>query len=89
MPISYWGFNVYNATTFPIFSSDLFTAQGQRYNTTAIVTKNLEIDLVEYEKQGRVNLSSFFAVTYGFGFATIAAMHTLYSCGLVLWKVHN
>lgn len=76
MPISYWGLNVYNARTFPIFSSHLFTAQGQRYNTSAIVTKNLEIDWVQYEKQGRVNLSSFFAITYGFGFATIAATLT-------------
>ncbi|KAL6317784.1 hypothetical protein AAG906_030538 [Vitis piasezkii] len=76
MPISYWGLNVYNARTFPIFSSHLFTAQGQRYNTSAIVTKHLEIDWAQYEKQGRVNLSSFFAITYGFGFATIAATLT-------------
>lgn len=76
MPICYWGLNAYNARTFPIFSSDLFTYQGQSYNTSAIVTKNLEIDLMQYEKQGKVYLSSFFAITYGFGFAAIAATLT-------------
>lgn len=76
MPTAYWGLNLYNATTFPIFSPGLFTAQGQYYNITAIVNNKFEIDLEAYEKQGRVNLSSFFALTYGFGFATIASTLT-------------
>ncbi|XP_034677495.1 oligopeptide transporter 4-like [Vitis riparia] len=80
MPISYWGLNAYNARTFPIFSSHLFTAQGQSYNITAIVNDKFEIDLAQYEKQGRLNLSLFFALTYGFGFATIAS--TLSHVGL-------
>ena len=76
MPIAYWGLNVYNAKTFPIFSAGLFTAQGQYYNITAIVNDKFEIDRDAYDKQGRVNLSSFFALTYGFGFATIASTLT-------------
>ncbi|KAM7514469.1 hypothetical protein LguiA_004052 [Lonicera macranthoides] len=75
-PISYWGLNVYNAKTFPIFSADLFTGQGQPYNITTIVNSKFEIDKVEYAKQGRINLSTFFALTYGFGFATIASTLT-------------
>jgi len=43
IPIAYWGLNAYNAKTFPIFSSDLFTAQGQEYNITLIVNKNFEL----------------------------------------------
>lgn len=73
MPICYWGFNVYNAKNFPIFSADLFTAEGQDYNISAIVNSKFEIDMGQYEKQGKVNLSMFFAVTYGLSFAAIAS----------------
>ncbi|KAI5655076.1 hypothetical protein M9H77_32263 [Catharanthus roseus] len=76
IPLSYWGFNVYNAKKFPIFSADLFTSQGQEYNITAIVNKNFELDKDQYAKQGSINLSTFFALTYGFGFATIASTLT-------------
>lgn len=71
---------MYNAKTFPIFSADLFTGQGQPYNITTIVNSKFEIDKAEYAKQGRINLSTFFALTYGFGFATIAS--TLTHAGL-------
>lgn len=73
MPLVYWGFNLYNANSFPIFSKNLFDSQGQDYNVSAIVNPNFEIDLQEYEKHGRVNLSVFFAMTYGIGFAAIVA----------------
>ncbi|XP_074564143.1 oligopeptide transporter 4-like isoform X2 [Curcuma longa] len=73
IPLCYWGFNLYDAKTFPIFSSDLFTASGQTYNITAIVNNNFEIDMAAYEQEGRINLSMFFALSYGFGFAAIAA----------------
>ncbi|XP_057496624.1 oligopeptide transporter 4-like [Actinidia eriantha] len=76
IPIAYWGLDVYGAKKFPIFSSQLFTDQGQRYNISAIVNKKFEIDMVQYEKQGRINLSMFFALTYGFGFAAIASTLT-------------
>ncbi|XP_011015796.1 PREDICTED: oligopeptide transporter 4-like [Populus euphratica] len=73
IPISYWGLNVYNAKTFPIFSSHLFDARGATYNITEVVNDKFELDLAQYDKHGRVHLSTFFALTYGFGFATIAA----------------
>ncbi|XP_058217158.1 oligopeptide transporter 4-like isoform X1 [Rhododendron vialii] len=73
IPVSYWGLGLYGARKFPIFSSHLFTGQGQQYNISAIVNEKFEIDLVEYGKQGPIHLSMFFALTYGFGFATIAA----------------
>ncbi|GFY90104.1 oligopeptide transporter 4 [Actinidia rufa] len=76
IPISYWGLDVHGAKKFPIFSSHLFTYQGQLYNISAIVNKNFEIDMVQYEKQGRINLSTLFSLTYGFGFATIASTLT-------------
>lgn len=73
IPVSYWGLNLYQAKNFPIFSSHLFDAQGQLYNVTAIVNDNFEIDMPAYEKQGRINLSVFFALTYGIGFAAVVA----------------
>jgi len=79
-PISYWGLNLYNAKNFPIFSSHLFTAIGQEYNITKIVNNNFEIDMPAYEEEGRINLSTFFALSYGFGFATIAATLTHVAC---------
>ncbi|KAJ0078126.1 hypothetical protein Patl1_37207 [Pistacia atlantica] len=76
IPVAYWGLDLYNAHRFPIFSSHLFMAGGQKYNISAIVNDNFEIDLVKYQEQGRINLSMFFALTYGFGFATIASTLT-------------
>ncbi|KAI4296464.1 hypothetical protein L6164_036420 [Bauhinia variegata] len=80
IPIAYWGFNVYGANKFPIFSSDLFDSQGQTYNVTAIVNNQFELNFDEYRKLGRINLSVFFALSYGFGFATIAATITHVAC---------
>lgn len=76
IPISYWGLNVYNAKNFPLYSSDLFTAQGQEYNISLIVNNQFQLDQAEYDKQGRISLSLFFTLTYGFGFATIASTLT-------------
>ncbi|KAF2296536.1 hypothetical protein GH714_040557 [Hevea brasiliensis] len=76
IPIAYWGLDLYNAHRFPIFSSHLFTAQGKKYDITAIVNDKFELDLPKYEEQGRIYLSMFFALTYGFGFATIASTLT-------------
>ena len=76
IPIAYWGLDMYSATRFPIFSSHLFTARGQKYNISAIVNDKFEISLAKYEEQGRIHLSMFFALAYGFGFATIASTLT-------------
>ncbi|KAJ9705508.1 hypothetical protein PVL29_003513 [Vitis rotundifolia] len=76
IPLAYWGFDMYNAHRFPIFSSHLFTSQGQRYDISAIVNDKFEINRQKYEEQGRINLSIFFALSYGFGFATIASTLT-------------
>jgi integral membrane sensor domain MASE1 len=76
IPVSYWGFDLFNATRFPIFSSHLFTAVGQKYNISAIVNDKFELDQTTYANQGRIHLSMFFALTYGFGFATIASTLT-------------
>lgn len=76
IPIAYWGLDLYSAHKFPIFSSHLFTSQGQKYDISAIVNDKFELDQDKYQEQGRIHLSMFFALTYGFGFATIASTIT-------------
>lgn len=76
VPTAYWGLNLYNAKTFPIFSSHLFTSNGTKYDITAIVNKQFEIDYEAYKKLGGINLSTFFALSYGLSFATIASTIT-------------
>lgn len=71
-PLSYW-FNAYDAKTFPIFSSKLFTSTGQIYNITDIIDSNFHLDLAAYDRQGRLHISTFFAMTYGVGFAALTA----------------
>jgi hypothetical protein len=71
-PAFYWG-NVYNARKFPIFSSDFFTSTGQTYNVSEVITENFQLDETAYNAYGRLHLSTFFAVTYGVGFAALAA----------------
>ncbi|KAM3207463.1 hypothetical protein ACQJBY_062610 [Aegilops geniculata] len=76
MPTAYWGMNLYNAKTFPIFSSHLFASNGSPYKIADIVNQQFRLDTEAYAKLGRINLSIFFAISYGFNFATIAATIT-------------
>ncbi|CAN6280599.1 unnamed protein product [Urochloa humidicola] len=76
VPTAYWGLNLYHARRFPIFSSHLFTFVGKGYDINAIVNDRFEIDMDAYQRQGRINLSTQFAVSYGLSFAAIAATIT-------------
>lgn len=71
-PISYWN-DVYNAKTFPIFSDGLFTSSGKPYNISSIIDPNFRLDIKEYEKNGPLRLSTFFAMSYGIGFASLSS----------------
>ncbi|GER53545.1 oligopeptide transporter [Striga asiatica] len=85
--IAYWGLNLYSAKTFPIFSSHLFNRNGGTYDVSSIVNDKFEIDLPAYEKQGRINLSVFFALTYGLNFAAVMATltHVAFFNGKEIW----
>ncbi|GER53541.1 oligopeptide transporter [Striga asiatica] len=87
MPVAYWGLNLYSAKTFPIFSSHLFNRNGGTYDVSSIVNDKFEIDLPAYEKQGRINLSVFFALTYGLNFAAVMATltHVAFFNGKEIW----
>ena len=76
IPLSYWKFDIYNAKRFPIFSSQLFTDAGQKYNTTRILTPEFGLNIDAYNNYSKLYLSTFFAFSTGFGFARIAATLT-------------
>ncbi|KAK7316507.1 hypothetical protein RJT34_00017 [Clitoria ternatea] len=86
-PFCYW-LNVYSAKTFPIFSKELFTSKGQIYNITDIIDSNFHLDLAAYERQGQLYLSTFFSMTYGVGFAALAAtvVHVALFHGREIWE---
>lgn len=71
-PIVYWN-NIYKANTFPIFSSSLFMANGTKYDILSIIDSKFHLDRGVYAHMGSVHMSSFFAMTYGLGFATLTA----------------
>ncbi|CAN0892858.1 Oligopeptide transporter 7, partial [Linum grandiflorum] len=86
-PLAYW-LNFYKAKTFPIFSDNLFTAGGQEYNITSIIDSSFHMDLAAYEKEGNLYLSTFFAMTYGVGFAALTAtiVHVAMFHGREIWE---
>uniref|UniRef100_A0A2N9IS65 Oligopeptide transporter n=1 Tax=Fagus sylvatica TaxID=28930 RepID=A0A2N9IS65_FAGSY len=86
-PINYWS-NVYNAKTFPLYSNSLFTSNGSEYDITSIINSKFHLDRANYAQIGPVHLSTFFAFTYGAGFATLTAtiMHVLLFSGSDLLK---
>ncbi|XP_047340578.1 oligopeptide transporter 6-like [Impatiens glandulifera] len=87
-PLTYWGFNSYDAKTFPLFSSKLFMGNGSVYDVTSIVDSRFRLDENAYGQYGRVYMSTFFAMTYGVGFATLSAtvVHIALFYGSDLWK---
>ncbi|WZY81360.1 hypothetical protein YC2023_027744 [Brassica napus] len=86
-PICYW-LNLYNAKTYPIFSSGLFMGNGSSYDVLSIIDNKFHLDRDIYAKTGPIQMSTFFAVTYGLGFATLSAtmVHVLLFHGSDLWK---
>lgn len=71
-PLMYFK-DLYNAKNFPIYSNEIFTANGSVYDTLGIINSDFEIDMARYAEAGKVHLSTFFAMTYGIGFATLSA----------------
>ncbi|CAK9146531.1 unnamed protein product [Ilex paraguariensis] len=86
-PLSYWK-NVYNAKNFPLFSEDLFMLDGSNYHTSSIINSHFHLDKAAYAKAGPLYISTFFAMTYGIGFATLSAtvVHVLLFNGRDMWK---
>ncbi|CAH9123430.1 unnamed protein product [Cuscuta epithymum] len=86
-PLTYWS-NVYHAKNFPLYSNDLFQLDGSHYNTSSIINSHFSLDAQAYNKVGPLFLSTFFAMTYGLGFATLSAtlVHVLVFNGRDIWN---
>ncbi|GAV84882.1 OPT domain-containing protein [Cephalotus follicularis] len=87
IPIAYWT-NSYEAKRFPLFTSQLFAADGAHYNVSRILNDaNFEFDRQGYDGYSRIHLSIFFAYAYGLSFAVLAASitHVALFHGKDLW----
>lgn len=79
---------MFEAKNFPIVSNKLFMGNGSVYNISTIVDSNFHLDRDAYAKNGPLHLSTFFAMSYGLGFATLSAtvMHVLLLHGRLLLR---
>ncbi|GAA0145994.1 hypothetical protein LIER_06049 [Lithospermum erythrorhizon] len=85
-PLCYWN-NAYNAKNFPIFSDDLFDGSGHVYNISSIIDSNFHFDADAYQRGGPMYITTFFAMTYGVGFAALTStiVHVLLFHGREIW----
>ncbi|KAF9110362.1 hypothetical protein BGX27_006457 [Mortierella sp. AM989] len=73
-PIAYYT-NLWGAQRYPIISSSLFREDGNTYVVTEILKDN-ELDEGLYAAYGSLRIPTFFALTYGIGFAGLTSMVT-------------
>ncbi|XP_077237616.1 oligopeptide transporter 1-like isoform X2 [Tasmannia lanceolata] len=88
VPIAYWT-NAYEAKKFPIYSSDVFDANGQPYNLSRVInSKDFTLNKEGYNNYTKINLSVLFSFTYGLSFATLAATlsHVALFHGRTIWQ---
>ncbi|XP_010436532.1 PREDICTED: oligopeptide transporter 3 [Camelina sativa] len=88
VPVCYWKFNTFDARKFPIFSNQLFTTSGQKYDTTKILTPQFDLDIGAYDSYGKLYLSPLFALSIGSGFARFTATltHVALFNGRDIWR---
>ncbi|OAQ29096.1 OPT family small oligopeptide transporter [Linnemannia elongata AG-77] len=73
-PIAYYS-NLWNSKNFPILTAGLFREDGTPYDKAMVMTNNV-LDPIKYEAYGPLRMDSFFALTYGIGFAGLTATLT-------------
>ncbi|KAF8929373.1 hypothetical protein BGZ58_009002 [Dissophora ornata] len=73
-PATYYS-NLWDSKQFPILTAELFKEDGTKYNTSMVMTNNV-LDPAKYEAYGPLRMDSFFALTYGIGFAGLTATLT-------------
>lgn len=73
VPLCYWKFNTFDARKFPIFSNQLFTSSGQKYDINKILTPRYELNVPAYESYSKLYLSPLFAISIASGFARFTA----------------
>ncbi|CAN6223562.1 unnamed protein product [Urochloa humidicola] len=86
--VNYW-LNIYKARNFPIYSDGLYRVTGQKYNISTIMDSQFHFDTNAYEENGPLYISTFFAFSYGLGFACLTATvsHVLLFHGSEIWQL--
>ncbi|KAG0042685.1 hypothetical protein BGZ83_000186 [Gryganskiella cystojenkinii] len=74
VPIAYYT-NLWDAQLFPILTAKLFRVDGTKYVTEKIMS-NYTMDEKKYADYGPLRIATFFALTYGIGFAGLSSMVT-------------
>ncbi|KAF9906001.1 hypothetical protein BX616_000852 [Lobosporangium transversale] len=64
--------DLWKSKSYPILSADLFREDGAIYNKSMILVNNV-LDEEKYRAYGPLRMDSFFALTYGVGFAGLTA----------------
>ncbi|ORX58182.1 OPT family small oligopeptide transporter [Hesseltinella vesiculosa] len=79
--------DVWDAKTFPIITSRLFTTDGSHWNITKVMNPDNTLNEAAYATYGPLRMSTFFAITYGIGFAGITSIltHTYLYHGKEIW----
>ncbi|XP_042450664.1 oligopeptide transporter 5-like [Zingiber officinale] len=73
MPLCYWT-NIYHARRFTFLTSHLFERGGAPYDLDRILdAESFSLDVRQYESYSDIYMSTFFAISYGIGFATLTA----------------
>ncbi|XP_047317162.1 oligopeptide transporter 1-like [Impatiens glandulifera] len=88
IPIAYWT-NMFQAKTFPLFSSHVFNDKGGTYDVSVVLNQTtFEFNQQGYDGYSRINLSILFAFAYGLSFATLSATisHVLLFHGRSIWQ---
>ncbi|KAG0042683.1 hypothetical protein BGZ83_000184 [Gryganskiella cystojenkinii] len=71
-PIAYYT-NLWDAKKYPVISQTLFRVDGGLYDKAAVMDFDV-LNEDKYKAYGPLRLSTFFALTYGIGFAGLASM---------------
>ncbi|KAF9585753.1 hypothetical protein BGW38_000911 [Lunasporangiospora selenospora] len=73
VPTAYY-LNVWGAKNYPILTSKLFTTEGYYYDTLSILTPTKTLNEPLYNSYGPLRIATFFAISYGVGFAGLTAI---------------
>lgn len=75
VPALYYS-NVWNAQAFPIITSALFNTEGELWDNSLVLTPEKLLDEEKYAIYGPLRMTTFFAFTYGVGFAGVTSLLT-------------
>ncbi|KAI8050609.1 oligopeptide transporter 6-like protein [Syncephalis plumigaleata] len=79
--------NVWDALDYPFYGSKLYTDKGESYPSLKLLNPDLSLNEEKYIAVGAPRMTYMFAVTYGLGFAGLAAviMHVILYYGVPQW----